>query len=104
SGFGSGQFDLDVLARLAKPACPWVKPTLTDLYDISLTHLPTPVPQDPPPGFGSGNLIAVHGVANDGTVVGVRKINYGSNYGSVMGDKPVRLRPGESDWQDMYDM
>ena len=104
SGFGSGQFDLDVLARLAKPACPWVKPTLTDLYDITLTHLPTPVPQDPPPGTSSGNLIAVHGVANDGTVVGVRKINYGSNYGSVMVDKPVRLRPGESDWRDMYDM
>ncbi|MEJ1248744.1 hypothetical protein [Denitratimonas tolerans] len=99
-GFGTGRFDLNVLARLAKPACPWVKPTLTDLYDITLTHLPTPVPQNPPPGTSSGNLIAVHGVANDGTVVGTRKVNQGVS----VGYRPVRLRPGETDWQDVYSM
>jgi len=100
SGFGTGRFDLDVLARLAKPACPWVKPKLTDLYDITLTELPTPVPQNPPPGTSSGNLIAVRGVANDGTVVGTRKVHIGES----LGYRPVRLQPGESGWQDVYSM
>ncbi len=99
TGFGSGRFDLDVLARLAKPACPWVKPTLTDLYDISVTPLPVPVPTQPhPSGQGSGNLILPHAVANDGTVVGRRKVLQGN----VPNRRAVRLRPSESDWQDMY--
>ena len=43
------------LTALAAPACPWVKPALTDLYAISLTELPATVGPPrlaitPPPG------------------------------------------------------
>ena len=107
SGFIAGSFQLRHLTRLLKPACPWVKPKLTDLYDLELTELPA-MPQAPPwpgdvvsadPGAGS----QVRSVANDGSVVGVRNIPTGEIAPYQVRNKAVRLRPGESNWSDVDD-
>lgn len=91
SGFGSGRFDLEVLARLAKPACPWVKPTLTDLYDLEWTELPIPAYTTP--------LSPVHfemnSIADDGTVLG------GGRWDGWAG--VVRLRPGGTEWEKLLE-
>jgi len=59
SGFGAGSLELDRLTHLARPACPWVKPKLTDLYHISWNEIPNEDAQ-----------VQAWSVANDGTVAG----------------------------------
>ena len=90
-GFGTGRFDLNVLARLAKPACPWVKPTLSDLYDFEWTELPVPAYTTPlsPVNF------KMNSIADDGTVLGGGRWN---GWAGV-----VRLRPGETEWERMLE-
>jgi hypothetical protein len=97
-GFGSGSFDLVPLTRLAKPACPWVKPKLTDLYDVTLIELPQE-PATPPPdgGLGSSNIILPGSVANNGSVAATRKMVSSSSLWHV----PVRLTLDEMIWKDL---
>jgi hypothetical protein len=66
-GFGSGDFTLTRLTTLQKPACPYVKPRLSDLYDITWDELPIE------PGTAQQpNFISAESIANDGTVAGRR--------------------------------
>lgn len=100
-GFVGGSFELSRLSRLVQPSCPWVKPTLSDLYELTLTVLPTPTPGAPPASLpGSSNLVWTRGVADDGTVVGVRRLYTGDS----MSYRAVRLDPGATAWRDVYDM
>ena len=74
AGFGSGSFNLLPMTDLAKPACPWVKPKLTDLYDITLIELPDEPVGPTYPGYpGSDNLIFASTVADTGAVAGSRR-------------------------------
>lgn len=82
--FGEGGQDLKRLSRLASPACPYVKPLLTDLYDAEWTEVP--VPED-------GSII-VRALADDGTVVGMRSLD--ENTGEL-----VVMRPGASEWETL---
>jgi len=64
-GFGSGDFTLTRLTALQKPACPYVKPRLSDLYDITWDEIPVPVYTLPSP-----TIILGESIANDGTIAG----------------------------------
>ena len=90
-GFAEGQFDLTRLTRLESPACPWVRPKLTDLYDFEWTELPIPAYTTPlnPVHF------EMHSIADDGTVLG------GGRWDSWAG--VVRLRPNETEWEKMLE-
>jgi hypothetical protein len=100
-GFGFGMFNLKPLTKLAKPACPYVKAKLTDLYDIELIELPEePATPGTETQMGSGNLILYGSVANNGTVAALRKIldrEYIWNY-------PVRLTLESMTWENILDM
>jgi hypothetical protein len=65
--FGSGDLTLTRLTHLQQPACPYVQPKFSDLYDITWDELPTEIatPQNP-------NYISGGSIANDGTIAGRR--------------------------------
>jgi uncharacterized membrane protein len=65
AAFGSGDLTLTRLTHLQQPACPYVAPKFSDLYDITWDEIPiaTGAPQDPLYFVGQS-------IANDGTVVG----------------------------------
>ena len=57
--FGAGSLELERLTFLDRPACPWIRPSLTDLYDITWNEIPNEEVQ-----------AQAWSVANDGTVAG----------------------------------
>lgn len=63
-GYGEGSRDLNRLNRLASPACPTVRPMLTDLYDIDARMLSVP----------PGRYIYPKDIADDGTVLGTEQL------------------------------
>lgn len=65
TAFGSGDLTLMRLTHLQQPACPYVQPKFSDLYDITWEEIPiaTGTTQDPLYFIGQS-------IANDGTVVG----------------------------------
>ncbi|MCK9488180.1 MAG: hypothetical protein M0Q42_02050 [Xanthomonadales bacterium] len=101
--FGAGEYDMiERLSALAAPAaCPWVAPTLTDLYDIQVTELPvTPEVKTSPPLPGSPGLIFVTDVADDGTIAGIRRDSHpdlDESYTLVV------LRTDEEEWTPAHD-
>ena len=90
-GFSAGSLQLQRLTRLASPACPWVKPKLTDLYDLEWTELPIPPFLTPL----SDVYFKILSIADDGTVVGTGVWN---DWKGI-----VRLRPGETEWEKMLE-
>jgi hypothetical protein len=90
---------LKPLTRLAQPTCPYVKPKLTDLYDIVLIELPEE-PAIPPTGpeLGSRNLVFPGSVANNGTIAATRKITNAS-----VRHLPVRLTLANMAWVDLLE-
>lgn len=89
--FGSGEREIRLLTRSVPAACPWVKPKLSDLYDISFTPVPIPAPTS----LSNRNAIEAEDMADDGTVVGTQLID--GNFAVV------RLKPGEDQWQLLSD-
>jgi hypothetical protein len=79
--FGSGSFELTRLTQPARPACPWVRPNLTDLYDITWHEIPNQVIQ-----------AQAWSIANDGTVAG-----------GVAGGALALWRPEMGEWQLVED-
>jgi hypothetical protein len=79
--FGSGERQIQLLTRSVPAACPWVKPKLTDLYDLEFLELPlAPDGLDWPVRFAKS-------IADDRTVLGC-------------GDSGIlRLRHGSTDWE-----
>lgn len=75
--FGAGSLELDRLTYLARPACPWVRPKLTDLYDISWNEIPNEEVQ-----------AQAWSVANDGTLAG-----WSTDMGLAL------WRPDTGEWQ-----
>ncbi|TVQ28142.1 MAG: hypothetical protein EA370_16975 [Wenzhouxiangella sp.] len=61
--FGSGTFELNRLTLLKRPACPWVAPKLTDLYDVSWTEIPSP----------DNEVLFASSIADDGTILARRR-------------------------------
>jgi hypothetical protein len=62
--FGNGSFDLTRLTQPARPACPYQRPKLTDLFEISYEELETvPYPS-------AATQIIARDIAEDGTVIG----------------------------------
>jgi hypothetical protein len=124
-GFAAGTMQLRRLTALAAPACPWIKPALTDLYAISATELPTTVHPPrfqvgtPPPGtlpppwqYGWQDLVLATTVADDGTLHGyVRQEPV--DYITLLPDghpgftdpayrarfAPIVLAPGATEWE-----
>jgi len=90
-GFGSGSFDLKPLTKLAKPACPWVKPKLTDLYELEWVELPVEYQ-----GNSVLRNVKASVVANDGAVFGTRQ---NADFAPVTGTEIVRFKPGNSGWE-----
>lgn len=88
--FGSGDFDLTRLTSLHEVACPWQRPTLTDLYDFSVTTLPiaegTPL---------APNDIQAYKVTDDGKVFALRTALDGHGY------HLLKIEPGATDWEDI---
>ncbi|MGH8041208.1 MAG: hypothetical protein ACREPN_04090 [Rudaea sp.] len=64
-GFGTGDLTLTRLTQLQKPVCPYVKPKLSDLYDITWNEIPIPTYTLPNP-----NTISAQSIAEDGTIAG----------------------------------
>lgn len=91
SGFESGHFQLQRLTRLASPACPWVQPTLTDLYDLEWTDLPmlSNSADRPVENFQMTSM------ADDGAVVGVASWDGWSGV--------VRWVPGKDEWEKLLE-
>ena len=105
-GFAAGTLALRRLTALAAPACPWVKPALTDLYAISATELPTAVRQSgfqigtPPPGvlpppwqYGWQDLVLATTVADDGTAYGYARQEPVDYISLLPGDHPGFIDP-----------
>ena len=83
-GFASGRFDLKRLTQLEQPTCPWVKPKLTDLYDLEWTALPElPNPED----RGYEGFFGQNALADDGSVAGVDEDS-----------RIILLRPDSTQW------
>ncbi len=124
-GFAAGTLALRRLTTLAAPACPWVRPKLTDLYAISATELPIRVRPPrfqvgtPPPGtlpppwqYGWQELLLATTVTDDGTVHGYAR-NEPVDYISLLPDEhpgfidpayrarfePISLASGASEWE-----
>ena len=87
AGFGSGSFNLLPMTGLAKPACPWVTPKLTDLYDLEWTELP--VPPD------AVEFEIAPSIANDGTVIALKRLSSAQGYATQV----LRFPPGASEWE-----
>lgn len=89
--FGSGDFDLTRLTSLHEVACPWQRPTLTDLYEFELTEVPIE-PGDLP---FSPNIVEPRSITNDGTVFALRML--------PLGNTPLRFT-SPSGWQEIGDI
>lgn len=92
SDFGSGGLDNMLhLTRLAQPACPWVPPTLSDLYQV--TTIPLFLEDDASPDINVFPL----GIANDGTVLAEwwRPREYRQS---------MIWRSGDESWQELPSM
>ncbi|MGB8377033.1 MAG: hypothetical protein WCE70_00995, partial [Rhodanobacteraceae bacterium] len=104
--FGSGDFNLTRLTQIKGPACPWVRPKLTDLYDITWREIPIAegTAMDP-------NNIQADSIANDGTIA-ARKVLSASGVNlavwhpdneqwevdtRVLADQPVYISPDGSE-------
>ncbi len=124
-GFAPGTMQLRRLTALAAPACPWVKPALTDLYAISVTELPiTVLPSGlqigtPPPGvalppwqYGWQDLVLATTVADDGTAHGYARQEAVDYISLLPGEhpgfidpayrarfQPIILAPGATRWE-----
>jgi hypothetical protein len=77
--FGSGEQPVFLLTRPIDGACPWVRPKLSDLYDVSIELLPS-----------SDQVIALRSVSDAGVVTGVER--------SAAGRVLVQRAPGDADW------
>ena len=84
-GFGNGTFELNRLTLLKSPACPWVTPKLTDLYEVTWTEIPIPANQ----------VLFPNGIADDGTILANRP----SNTLSGLPYHQVLWRPDQNSWQ-----
>jgi hypothetical protein len=71
--FGSGDFDLTRLTSLREVACPWRRPTLTELYDFELAE----VPIEPGAMPFNPNIVEARSVTNDGAVFALRMLPIG---------------------------
>lgn len=86
SAFPAGQLHVQRLTRLASPACPWVKPALTDLYTLEWNELPLPE------GL---QAITPRAVGDDGTVLAHARWN---DWQGV-----VRLPAGQETWERLLE-
>jgi len=85
--FGSGSMDLSRLTVLDQPGCPWTRPKLTDLYDLTWKELP----------IGEDELISAASIADNGTVAGIRRSD-------TLTGAPVNitlLHPDAQSWQSI---
>ncbi|WP_147316859.1 MULTISPECIES: hypothetical protein [unclassified Wenzhouxiangella] len=71
-GFGSGEFDLTRLSRLASPDCPYQAPSLSDLYEFKLQEIEFRPVADTSTAVMRDLNIASLDIADDGTVVSSR--------------------------------
>lgn len=101
--FGSGERAFRLLTRSVPAACPWARPKLSDLYDITVKEIPMPTPTLIPgvadSMIGSSNVIFARSIANDGSVAGVEKLTSG-------GELEYRLRTwryGAASWEAASD-
>lgn len=83
--FGSGDLDLAHLTILQRPACPYVKPEFTDLYEVTWTEIP----------IEAGNPlepvnIQAQSIADDGTVA------------ATTYDGPALWRPSAEEWEFLH--
>lgn len=85
--FGSGGQQLTRLTRLEKPACPWVAPKFTDLYEVTWTELPIA-----PGTVSNPNTIEAMSIADDGTVVAMRRSG---------GFRALLFPPGATEWEEI---
>jgi len=83
SGYGTGSLELERLTGLQRPACPYQRPKLSDLYELDITEVPVPTPGITP-GQPSPSYRAVS-LAEDGRVAGFTTLDRGWIW-----------RPGES--------
>ena len=60
--YGAGSLELERLTYLVKPTCPWIRPSLTDLYDFDIAPVPLAFDGAPP-------SLRARDIADDGTVV-----------------------------------
>ncbi len=84
AAFGSGDLTLTRLTHLQQPACPYVQPKLSDLYDIAWNEIP--IAQGTP---ANPNIISAESIANDGTIAGRR------------GGHLVLWHPDTRTWEDV---
>lgn len=99
-GFAAGGFVLQRQTQVKSLACPWVRPKLTDLYDIALIELPTEPATLPPSQHtpGSENLIFPHTVSDTGVVAGRRKLFRVFPDGYTYDYKLARISPEGTSW------
>lgn len=98
--FGIGEQPVYLLTKAVPVGCPYATPKLTDIYDIEVTELPVE-PTEPPPATaldGSSNVLFSQEVADDGTVVGLRKRVTGLQRRTRFW--PIVWRPGRTAWAD----
>jgi hypothetical protein len=88
-GFGSGDFNLIRLTQPLGLGCPYVKPKLTDLYDITWNEIPIPegTPAEP-------DNYQADTVADDGTIAARHVLLDGPDYLSLW-------QPGSQQWHDI---
>lgn len=97
--FGSGQFELARLTSLHEVACPWQRPSLTDLYDIEVTPLPSAIADYP-----GEQALAFRAVMDDnGLIWTTQSTIWGGPYSPIVG-KPLSLQPGAQEWVVMEDL
>src|SRR5690625_7589916 len=69
SGYVTGSLELERLTCLQRPACPYQRPKLSDLYELDITGVPVPTPGitpgQPSPSYPARSL------AEDGRVRGL---------------------------------
>jgi hypothetical protein len=63
--FGAGEQPIYLLTRPVDGACPWVRPKLTDLYDVSVEQLPS----------NDQSNFEVQAVADNGTVTALDRVS-----------------------------
>lgn len=82
--FGAGEFELTRLTKLERPDCPYVRPKLQDLYEITWNEIP----------IEPGTHIRAASIANDGTIaaaLGLADAEGGSNL--------ALWRPESREWE-----
>lgn len=88
--FGSGDFDLNRLTQLKRPDCPWSRPKLSDLYEITWNEIPIRqgTPMDP-------NNIQAADIADDGTIAARRKIPFEDHWNLAL------WHPERQEWETL---